>query len=503
MPVAGGPPAERVLAAALVGLTVLALTATIVVAWVHADDRYRVDHVGGSRIAMAWYVNEGTLYPQLSDDGFYGGTRWMPLPVLLHAGAARVTGEYLVSGKVLAYMTMATLILVTFLVIRRLGCPWPLAAALASLLLLTQAGFGLTMSLRADALPVLLQVSSVWLATSRPHRSATPVAMIVAALLAALALAAKLSAVWAPIAVVLWLFRRNRRSVSWFVGGYVVWAVGLLGLFSALSGGRMLSNVLGLAGAGLAEGGLLRAPYRLVLLAIDHATPIWFLMPAAAVAGWYAFRGRRDEEWLLALLAASAILVVVLADVGADWNHLIDIAVLVLIVVGGLVGRTLPSLPYERVAGTAVVLMVLWVGVTGLVTVVLPEARHVVRLADPTTDPQLDPQPLRGLASSETPILSEDPYVPVSLGQRPVLLDPFMVERIVEVDREIQAELLRRIDAKEFELVVLLRRVENRDIAWWWEDFHLGPEIAAEIRDSYDYQLSRGPYHIYAPAEAS
>jgi hypothetical protein len=48
---------------------------------------------------LAKYANEGVLYPPLLDGQHYGGTHWTPLPILLNAGAARLTGEYLTSGK--------------------------------------------------------------------------------------------------------------------------------------------------------------------------------------------------------------------------------------------------------------------------------------------------------------------------------------------------------------------------------------------------------------------
>ena len=104
---AGGPPRIRWLSAALVLVSAGVLGACVLLAAAHVDDRYKLDHVSGARIALAQYVNEGTLYPELDDGRFYGGTRFMPLPVLLHAAVAKLTGEYLVSGKLLGYAAMA------------------------------------------------------------------------------------------------------------------------------------------------------------------------------------------------------------------------------------------------------------------------------------------------------------------------------------------------------------------------------------------------------------
>ena len=77
----------------------LALAAWAILAIVHADDRYLVNHVSGAWMALAQYANDGLLYPPLYDGESFGGTRQMPLQILAHAGLARVSGEYLVSGK--------------------------------------------------------------------------------------------------------------------------------------------------------------------------------------------------------------------------------------------------------------------------------------------------------------------------------------------------------------------------------------------------------------------
>ena len=94
--------------------------------------------------------------------------------------------------------------------LRKLRCPLPVALILPALVLTTKTGLAATMDMRADALPLLLQVLAVWIvaSTARPrsHRGG--------GCLAALALMAKLSAIWAPIAIVIWLVRRDRKRLA-------------------------------------------------------------------------------------------------------------------------------------------------------------------------------------------------------------------------------------------------------------------------------------------------
>ena len=244
---AGGSQRAPWLSATLVLVSASVLGACLFLAAVHVDDRYKLDHVSGARIALAQYVNDGTLYPELDGGQFYGGTRFMPLPILLHAAAAELTGEYLVSGKLLGYGAMAGLLALVYALLRRLHCAPPLAVALVAAIIATPTGLAAAMDLRADVLPLLLQVLAVAVVT----RTQRPMATTAAALLAALALFCKLNAVWAPLAIGVWLLMTDRRRLAWFAAVYGAFATVLLVLFVAATDGRILENVVGLSAAGV------------------------------------------------------------------------------------------------------------------------------------------------------------------------------------------------------------------------------------------------------------
>jgi len=63
------------------------------------SDRAFITYQAGSRMGLALYAREGILYPPFLREGFYGGTRMMPIPILLHAGLSFVTGEYSSQGS--------------------------------------------------------------------------------------------------------------------------------------------------------------------------------------------------------------------------------------------------------------------------------------------------------------------------------------------------------------------------------------------------------------------
>ncbi len=483
---------------ALVAVAGLVFVAWLVLAAEHVDDRFQLDQVSGARMALAQYFNHGTLYPELYDGRFYGGTRFMPMPIVLHGFVARLTGEYLVSGKILSYAFMLGLLATMVVLLRRLRCPLPFALILPALVLTTYTGLAATMDMRADALPLLLQVLAVWIVASTARKEAT----VGAAALAALAFISKLSAVWAPLAIVIWLVTRDRKRLALFSVAYVVLAAGLLLLFTGITDGRMLENVFGLSASGVTGlRSVLLSPYRLVHLMVDVATTAWAVVPLVALAAWIALKERRSSIYLVSLFCALAVLLVVLTDIGTGWNQLIDLVVLNALVIGELVGwvqvgSTRLDGPAVRIVGTAVGLALLWVTLSGFVVVLFPSVKEAVG-----GGPSYDKYPLSALATSPTSVLSEDPYVPLSMGQVPVVLDPFMLPRLAGKEPDAIPDLVRRIEMREFDVVVLVEPLEPVDRSWWSEE-DFGTDVARAISRAYTYAGRMQGYYLYEPRRA-
>jgi hypothetical protein len=484
---------------AMVAVSGLVFIAWAYLAATHVNDRFGLDQVSGSRIALARYFNDGTLYPTLYNGHVYGGTRFMPLPIVLHGLIARLTGEYVVSGKLLGYAATVGLLVTMVALLRRLRCPVPYALILTALVLTTKTGLSATMDLRADVLPLLLQVMAVWIVSSTTRSAGT----VAAAALAALAFISKLSAIWAPLAIVVWLLARDRKRLAWFSAAYVCLAGGLLLVFAGISGGRIFENVFGLATTGITGlRSVVLSPYRIAHLMVQEATTAWAVFPIAAFAGWLALKERRASIYLLSLLFALAVLLVVLVDVGTGWNQLIDIVVLSAIVIGEVVARTRIDRGWlERAAAGTVAVMLgltlLWVTLSGFVVMLVPDVRAAV-----SGEASYRDDPFAGVADASTSILSEDPYVPVSLGQVPVVLDAFMLLRFGQQHPGAIDDLIQRIDAREFDVVVLVVPLEPLDQSWWREE-DFGPEVVQAISRAYVFAGRTQGYYVYRPRPVS
>lgn len=485
------PTASRVLLAADALLAAAALAAFALVAVVHLADNYHVDHVAGAWMGLAAYANDGTLYPPLHADGVFGGTRYMPLGIALNSAAAALSGEYLVSGKVVALLTVGALLVGVYLLARRLECERPLALAVVGAVIATFTALFAGTSIYGDALAVALQLAAILIVA----RGATRRTAIAAGVLVAFAFSAKLTALWGAGAVLVWLLMRGRRQVPAFLAATIVTAVVTLVGADLLSDGRLHDNLLTLSGGGEFWGLLAETPSKIFELLLDTAPGTLVLAPFALFAVIRAAAGRRLEIVDVALVLAALVTFALMADVGTGFNHLLDLAVLVPLVVAAEYGRA--SGDRTRLVLAAVLAAAIAVSLVDLRSDVHEAATIAV---DRSTPERLRPPALREAIAG--PVLSEDPSIAVQRGRTPVVLDAYMLLRILREQPARRRELVARIARREFKTVVLIMDLDLDDP--WWSQSHLGIEVARAIDRHYRFvRKVPGPvffYRLYEPA---
>jgi len=104
---------------------------------------------------------------------------------------------------------------------------------------------------------------------------------------------------------------------------------------------------------------------------------------------------------------------------------------------------------------------------------------------------------LSGVIAEGETILSEDPSIPVLRGERPIVLDPYMLIAVGDQHPEWRNELVARIGRAEFDTVVLL--FEPGTAREWYRNLHLGSEVAAAIEARYGPPTHAGGYWVYRP----
>jgi hypothetical protein len=496
-------PARRQLGLALrVALGAAALVVAgsyLVLAISHLKDRYQINFVSGVYTALALHLNEGSFYPELYDGEHYAGTRYMPLPFVLHAGLARLTGEYLLSGKLLTFGLALVLNAQLFVILRRLGCRPVVAFALPGMVLVSNAGFLACTTIRGDLLPVVLQLGALLVASG--ERSLRRAAA--AGALCALAVLSKMTGAWAIPAVACWYGVRDRRSAAVFLGT----AAGLLGLsltgLHYLTHGRMLENFRALSAAGV-QGivPVLLSPLLLLWRLSGGGVLLGFLVPVLVVECTRAVKQRDATVYHLALFFCLPGLLLIYADMGADYNHLLDLVVLAVPLVGCL-WRSLPSAE-EGLGGLRAVLAVamIWVLYASWANRMVFPLRDVFDALRGQETAAGEPAcPLADRVAAGERILSEDPWVPIARGQVPVLLDPFVIARMQQSRPEMTADLVRRIETGAFDKIVLLQALDARNPhdRYAWEERHFGKPVVAAMRAHYRLLAKAEGYYIYVP----
>jgi hypothetical protein len=480
---------------AVTGLAVLGSYALLALA--HRADRYQINWVSSTYAALAAHCNEGTLYPALFDGRRYGGTRYMPLPFVLHAGLARLTGEYLASGKLLTYFLVAVLGLQLFRILRGLGCGPGASLALVSLVPLTNAGFLACTTIRGDLLPVVLQLAALMVA----HGKRTDGRAVLAGLLCTAAILSKVTAGWAPLAIAC-LYLSRRRLLSVFLASWLG-SLGLtLGALHVATAGRMLENFTALSSAGVGIQGLLVTPVVFLVRVGRGGVTMGFLVPLVVLEVVLAARRRQVTVYHLGLLFCLPVLLAIFADMGADYNHLVDLVVLAVPVLGCLwarlpaPGQALGGLRAGLALALAWTLFVAWTGgMEGGVRGVLAGEAQANRYPA---------KPLAGLIGDRDSVLSDDPWVDIARGRLPQVLDTYAVARLAEKHPHLTARLERSIRAGEFDWIVLVQPLDRHDPRDWhqWQEKRLGPRLLRAVADRYELRARAEDFYVYAPKPA-
>jgi hypothetical protein len=186
---------------------------------------------------------------------------------------------------------------------------------------------------------------------------------------------------------------------------------------------------------------------------------------------------------------------VIYTDAGTTENHLIDLLVLIVVLVG-LLWESRGAWQGLADGLQALLLIVAFWGLASQSVRALGlETRALVTGAG-----NLRSGPYRPLAKlvGEGPLFSEHPFVPVARGQAPVLLDPYAFVILARKHPDWAEDLIRRIHAQEFRHVVLVRRVDDPSAD---ASILLGPTLLQAINDAYRLKGQAEGYFVYVPRD--
>jgi hypothetical protein len=481
------------------GVVVLASYSLLAIA--HINDRYQINFVSSVYTALAARLNDGVFYPDLFDGSHYAGTRYMPLQFVLHAGLARLTGEYLLSGKMLSCGFAVILIGQLFVILRRLGCGRGVSLALLGLVLVSNPGFLAGLTIRGDLAPVVYQLAALLIVgQGNSTRRAG-----LAAIFCTLAILTKITAGWAPLAIgCFYLVRGQRRCAFVFLGAWLGTLVMALAALHLGTSGRMLANFRVFSVAGVQGLAALLSPVVFLYRLGRSGGLVAFLVPLLIAECVLAIRQRRCTLYHFSLFFCMPILLAIYADMGADYNHLLDLVVLAVPVLGCMWNAFPPMEKVFSGVRPALAMGLAWVLFMSWTVLMDNPVRAVVLGGWKQAAARFPAQPLAGVVPENGVILSEDPWVEISRGQTPHVLDAFSVARMTQSHPEMTAALVRRIEERQFTHLVLLQRFDQVSAhdRYEWEDRNFGKPVVQAMRKHYRLLTEAEGYCVYVPVES-
>jgi hypothetical protein len=457
-------------------------------ALLHLRDLSQVNHITGSWLTLAQALCDGVLYPPLEQDGHYAGTRYMPLFFALIALLAKLTGDYLLAAKLTGLLSMVGLLAAVFVAVRRAVGHVPDAFLLTSVLLVFPEGRRVLLWPHVDALAVALSVGGLILVSGeRPGKA--PLA--VAALLFALALAAKFSSVAGFAAACVYLGARDRRRAAWLAALTVGLGVVGFALLHLGSNGRFLDNFRAVGSGGMSAETLAVGPTRM-LQAIGLSTRVAFVAPLVLPPAVFVLlqdaRLRRFSPWDWYFLVAVPVTLFIFTSPGTDPNHLLELEAAAVLVLAGWLRRPAEGPAWTEAAARGFAVAALLFGL-----VYAANCWH----QGPARD-AIAQRTLIEALPADGELLTEDATPAVLLGRRPVVMDPFAFRLLAERDRIDPEPLADRVRRREFAALVLLRDIEDPDESLA-PRFHFGPQVTDAIREAYQFDRRVGGYYLFRP----
>src|SRR5881397_328013 len=459
------------------------------------------DSSSGVWTALAQDFAKGRVYrPTVSAFGF-GGTRYMPLFFVLHGALIRLAFDPVTAGIVLTVLTMLLCDVGLWLVLCELGVDWTVALPLA---LLPHAAVSfqlLSLQVKGDFLAAALTLWGMWCGLRYARHRATP--WLVACALALLgAFLTKFTALAGAALVCGWLWSRRDRRAALALGGMLALLAGasLAGIYWA-SDERVLPAFRAAAAGGMHPAYALGAPLWLLLVAVQD--PVFLIVVAAAAV--YAIGAMRARVWSLPVayfLLTAAMTVVIFTSPGADTNHFLDLLAASVLVLGARLALAVPLV-------LAVLSAVTWLpGMISIRSLIekggKPERRAVAALA-------------ARLGPEAHDLLSENPILPVLLGERPRVLDPFTLRLVARQQPAAGADFNARLAHREFGAVVLvdftgsdpthiasaLRACTASDGERCYGDVLFPPGFLERLDRSYVLSFVEHPFVVYEPRAGS
>jgi hypothetical protein len=260
----------------------------------------------------------------------------------------------------------------------------------------------------------------------------------------------------------------------------------IVGITEWASDGRAgtIFRLCGGAGSGLA--GLASSPSHFLdeALHYDRAFFGFFLIAVFLIAVVRNWTSLPTILFLVTTLGTG----IILASPGTRYNHLVDLNAAAILVLATFLSQ----------AGRLRLLVVL--GAVGLAILAAvgcwKQTKEIRRYA--ARDKMLASLADTDASTVNGPIFSEDPLLPILRGQRPYMLDPFMLRVLRFKDPTLTQRLWGELAEEHFKAVILHNAADD-PIYTDPADGNFGPGFVEQMQKTYVLAGVHGKFHVYLP----
>jgi hypothetical protein len=473
------------------GLLCLAFGIRMLAAW---KTYHHVDPTAGVWTAAALDARDGILYRPIESEIGYGGSRYAPLHIVLHAALIRLGMGPVAAGYLLDLIGVLGVIGGVYALLRQLEVATLPAAAFAGFVLAAYCYSTTAAGLKGDLLPAGLNLWGL-AAVAATQRHKFSLMLLAAAICFVLAMATKLTSIFGIAAAALWLISRKDWPRAVLLGA--VWLVGIAVAALATqwaSDGRAYAifKLCAAGGGGLTQ--LLHGPHRMAYDAIHNDRVFvcfWLLAAGLIVIGRKAKAPLRQWASLPAILFTVTTLgtAAIYGSPGTNCNHLVDLQASAVVVIAASFQSCRPWGRCAALAATAIVLISAIL--SGVKTVsIMRENRHgtmMSALADADR------------STATGPLLAENPILPILQGRRPYMLDSFMFRAVWMRDPKIADRFWNDLSRRQFRAVILSGPPWDSTRSGNAGNF--GPGFIDLLQQDYELIGHRGEYWVYLPKQ--
>ncbi len=475
---------QRVLLIILASLIIVLTLPRLYIFW---NNGTQLNLMSGAWVTLATDLKEGIFYrPLYSEKTGYGGTRYFPLFFSLHAILMAAIKDPIVSGYILSLLSGLMLLLGLCFLLRRIGVASFFAAIIPVFTLVAHTSDLALMGIRGDGLATAFNVWGMAFCIGEPAKK---IRIIAAAMLFTLAFSTKITAAYGVITVVVWLFLKGYSKSAWKLFAYT--AMGYLIALSTIhfaSDGRAFEIMTVCSSGGANWKSVVRGflEFSQTLMKSNIICFAFFLLALTSfLAG--------GKAWIKSLsglffLSTTVTAIFIFSSPGTTSNHLIDLQTANLFLLGSFLEDRDWGKNRFQVVG------IFLIGIFGLTS-----------FSDSFTARNLEKGKLRDIKASlnligksDNPILSEDPLIPILMGESPYLQDAFMFRLLRKNKPGVAVHLFEKIRNRKFPAIVLIA-FPGEEAKRGYKDIHFGEGSIEEVEKNYQLADQIGGFLIYFP----